>query len=426
MNKLTLAEKLHQRKMKKPPFIYNILGVVWKILFFKKYGIKVNYKKDPRLEKGPYIVISNHASRLDYIFVGLPLLPKRYNFVVGYNEYFRSHLAPVFNILKPIPKKNFTADIYTVKEVNRVLKNNGRIIIFPEGMSSISGANQPVAIGTGKFIKHFKIPVYYSVIKGGYLTSPKYHLEDRYGKVEVTFDQLFTPEDIDKLSPEEIEDKMNLAIYHDDYEWNLKEKNIYKHKGNIAKNMHQLLYWCPKCNMEFKMLGESNTIRCTNCGNGATIDDTYQMHPFDETCVIPRTQTVWFNQMRERVKEEIKQENFEMSFEVELGTLPKYKLLKNQKTSEIVGKGKVIINKEGFNYIGTKNNEEFNFHLNPSEVPTYGMCTDVSRFYTFYKGEFYEFYPDIDLVEKVFLVTEEIHRLNGGKWQDFKFEINNK
>ena len=54
------------------------------------------------------------------------------------------------------------------------------------------------------------------------------------------------------------------------------------------------------------------------------------------------------------------------------------------------------------------------------------MCTDVSRFYTFYKGEFYEFYPNIDLVEKVFLVTEEIHRLNGGKWQDFKFEINKK
>ena len=37
--------------------------------------------------------------------------------------------------------------------------------------------------------------------------------------------------------------------------------------------------------------------------------------------------------------------------------------------------------------------EKFEFHLNPEEVPTYGMCTDLSRFYTFYKGEFYEFYP---------------------------------
>ena len=30
-----------------------------------------------------------------------------------------------------------------------------------EGMNSISGANQPVAIGTGKLIKHLNIPVYY-------------------------------------------------------------------------------------------------------------------------------------------------------------------------------------------------------------------------------------------------------------------------
>ena len=51
------------------------------------------------------------------------------------------------------------------------------------------------------------------------------------------------------------------------------------------------------------------------------------------------------------------------------------------------------------------------------------MCTDVTRFYTFYKGEFVEFYPDEEIVEKVFLVTEELHRLHGGKWKDFKFEV---
>jgi hypothetical protein len=50
------------------------------------------------------------------------------------------------------------------------------------------------------------------------------------------------------------------------------------------------------------------------------------------------------------------------------------------------------------------------------------MCTDVSRFYTFVNGEFYEFYPETRCVEKFFLLTEELHRLNGGKWQDFKFD----
>ena len=68
-----------------------------------------------------------------------------------------------------------------------------------------------------------------------------------------------------------------------------------------------------------------------------------------------------------------------------------------------------------------KNNKPFSFHINTSDLPTFGMCTDLSRFYTFYQGTFYEFYPKTRCAEKWFLVAEEMHRLNGGKWQDFKF-----
>lgn len=421
--KLTVAQKIHSRKMKTPPaFIYRVLGGIWKMLFTKKYGVEVEFKTDFRKEKGPYIVVSNHASRADYIFTGVPLLPNTYNYVAGYNEFHRSHLSLVFKLLNVIPKKNFTPDIYTIKEVSRVLKSGGRVVIFPEGMSSISGANQPVALGTGKFIKHFNLPVYYAVIKGGYLTCPKYNLKDRYGKVKVTFDKMFSPEELSALTPEQIEDKMNELLYHDDYKWNKQEKIAYKNDGNIAEDLHDLLYWCPKCGKEFTMVGEGNTIRCTACGNGAKIDDTYEMTPFNETCVIPETQTEWFNMERERIKEMVQDESFELCEEVELGNLPDFELLKEQKTSEIVGKGTIRLNRQGLSYDGTRNGEKFSFHLTPAEVPTYGMCTDVSRFYTFYKGEFMEFYPKTRCVEKWFMATEEIHRIMGGKWQDFKFE----
>ena len=355
------------------------------------------------------------------MFTMLPLLPNRYNVVVGYNEFFRSHLKFILTLLQCIPKRNFTPDFYTMKTISRILKNNGKLVIFPEGMSSISGANQPVAVGTGKFIKKFKLPVYYSIIKGGYLTSPKYNLEERYGKVEVVFDRMFTPEDLEKLSPEEIEDIMNEKLYHDDYLWNKEMKIKYKHNGEIATNLHHLLYWCPKCGKEFTMVGKGNTIKCSCCGNGATILDTYEMVPFDETCVIPNTQTEWFNLERENIKKEILDENFELVENVKLGMLPLDKPLEDLKTSEIVGEGKITLNRNGFSYEGTKNGEYFSFHLNSNEVPTYGMCTDLTRFYTFYKGEFMEFYPENETVEKWFLATEEIHRLNGGKWQDFKF-----
>ena len=126
--------------------------------------------------------------------------------------------------------------------------------------------------------------------------------------------------------------------------------------------------------------------------------------------------------IREIIKEEVKDENFSFSCEVELGMIPDYEPLKDLRTSIIVGKGVATINRSGFTYVGTKNGEDVEMFIQSKDLPSYGMCTDVSRFYTFYNGKFVEFYPNKPCVEKFFLATEEIHRLNGGKWQDFKFE----
>ncbi len=420
--KKTLKEKVNSKKITKPNFIYNILGWVWKTFVAKKYNVHYNIKTDIKDEKQPFIFISNHASRLDYMYTGIPVLPKRMNFVAGYNEFYRSHLAGVFGLLKVIPKRNFVPDNYTIREVNRIIKDNGNIMLFPEGMNSISGANQPVAIGTGKLLKHYKLPVYYSVIKGGYLTSPKYNLNDRIGKVEVDIDLLFTKEDLERLSAEEIEDKVNLAIYHDDYEWNLTQNNQYDIGENGAEKLEDLLFWCPKCNKMHTMIGEGNKFYCKNCGNGMTLTNTYKMIPLSEDCVIPRTQTEWFNKQREIIKEQVKDENYSLTSKVKLGVLPENQLIKDQQTSIIVGEGQLTLNRQGLTFNGIKNGQEFSFFIDSQQLPTYGMCTDLSRFYTFYKNDFYEFYPEQSIVEEFFLATEEIHRLNGGKWQDFKFE----
>lgn len=122
------------------------------------------------------------------------------------------------------------------------------------------------------------------------------------------------------------------------------------------------------------------------------------------------------------IRAEVEDENFALEEEVELGVLPDYELLKDQATSQIVGRGLLRLDRTGLSYTGTKNGAEYSFHIKSRDLPTYGMCTDLSRFYTFVDGEFVEFYPKHRVVEKFFLATEEIHRINGGAWQDFKFE----
>ena len=421
--KKTIDQTLLDKNYTRPnPLNYGVLKIVARTVLTWTYHTKMIWKTDVRKIKGPFLFISNHASRADYLFNAI-YFKERVNFVLGYNEFFRSHLSGTVNSINCIPKKNFQFEVKPIMNIKTILDQGGVISIYPEGMNSISGANQPVAIGTGNFIKKLNIPVYYSVIKGGYLSCPKYNNTDRPGKVESVVDIMFTKEELQSLTSEEIEDRVNELLYHDDYEWNKKRKIHYKTKGKTAEGLHTLLYWCPKCGKEFSMASKGNDIYCESCGNGASLDDTYEMHPFNKECVIPSTQTKWFNMERNNVKEEIKDPNFEMRAKVSLGILPEYQLLKDKKTSEIVGEGEIILNHQGFTYKGSKNGEEVTLHLDLDKLPSYGMCTDVTRFYTFFDGAFHEFYPKENITMKWFMATEELHRYRGGKWQNFKFDV---
>ena len=80
----------------------------------------------------------------------------------------------------------------------KILKRekNGCVCIFPCGMSTASGAQQPSANGSGKMLKHFGVTVLRVLIHGGYFVSPKFDVKERYGKVEVELDELFTPQQL--------------------------------------------------------------------------------------------------------------------------------------------------------------------------------------------------------------------------------------
>ena len=416
--KLTLQEKLEKKKMRKPPaIIYLILINIWRLFLNKKLGIKFTFNVRPSKDKNPYLLISNHASRVDYLYTAPAVLPHRLNYVVGYNEFFRSHLYPIFALMQAIPKRNFTPDPHTIKEIIRVIRQGGRVCIFPEGMSSISGGGQPCAAGSGKLLKFLGVTVYYTKIAGGYMTNTKHCLDQRPGKVEIVVDKLFTPEQLKELSAEEIQETLNRELAHDDYIWNKQARVKFKGKGSMAKNLHDMLYLCPKCNGIYTMKAQGDTIRCEACGNGARVDEYYDLIPLEENHVIPETISHWYALQRERAKAEVADLRFQFSERVKLGVLPKFKRLNKGATSIIAGEGTLSLSRDGLAYEGTKHGEPFSFTLPIDCVPTYGMCTDITRFYTFYRSEFYEFYPERNDTMRWFHLTEELHRACGGRWR---------
>lgn len=419
--KLTLQEKLSRRKYKQTnKLLYWILKeVVIDPFLAPKYNPHYEIIDDINDCDGPAFLIYNHQSRIDYVWLTQATFPRRLNYVVGYNEFFRGHLQLIFKLINNIPKKNFNTDVACIRGMNQIIKSGGVVCFSPEGMSSITGHSQPVANGTGKLLKHYKIPVYCLKTRGGFLTNHKVCLDERKGRVDATLYKLFTPEQLENMTPEEIELKCNEALWHDDYEWNKKERIKFNTKGNVCSHLHDLCYRCPRCGKEFDMIGEKNYIKCNSCGNGATMNDYYDFIPFDDSCVIPVSPSRWVDDERKVVYKEILDPNFEFEVDVQIGKIPEYKYLKNMKTSEICGEGKVIINHEGFFYKGTKDGQEFNFKIEYKLLPTLGMVTDVTFFALYYDGKYYDIFPKKPVVGKVLLLVEEMHRLHVNTWKNF-------
>lgn len=418
MKRLTNAEKLSLRREHVPnAILYWILMKVVAILN-KTVNTEFIYKARPADEKGPIVLVSNHASRMDYLFTAPVCYPKRLNYVVGYNEFFRFPTNLLLRMAQVIPKKNFTPDVHCIRAIHRVVSEGGNICIMPEGMSSITGMCQPVMPGTGKLVKSLGCPVYYTKIAGGYLTYTKHVLDRRKGRIEVTVDKMFAPEELASMTAEQVEDRMNELLAHDDYIWNESAEVSFEGGGKMAEKLDTLLYMCPKCGSMYEMSCEGNVMRCKHCGNTVELDDKYRLHALGQESVCPERVTDWTILERQKAAEDVLAEGFLFEGKVKVGVLPEYGSLSGaDNTAVICGDGTLSLNSEGLSFTGKLKDKLLSFNIPILSLPTFGMCTDISRFYTFLEGHFLEFYPESNDALHWMHLVEEMHRARGGKWQ---------
>ena len=427
--KKTLNQKIKELRVKRMSgFSYGLMGAIVHFLYKRPCKVTVDYHCNLKDYKGkPLIVVSNHASRFDYAFLRLAI-KRRMNIIAAENEFHRKKFKLVFKLGQVIPKRNFVADTNTIKNVVQLFKKykNVCVPLFPCGMSCASGAQQPSALGTGKMLKHFGVHVLAMRIHGAYLVCPKFDLKERYGKVEVEVDELFTPEQLSSLSVEEIDRKVNEAIFTDDYEWNATRQHSYNRKdGKYAENMEQLLYKCPKCGMEMMMQGVDDKIVCRSCANGATLDDKYNLVPIGDS-IIPVNPREWFDWERREMRKTVSNPDFVMEEHVTLTMMPDYEYIGDNKLGDVVGGGTLRLDHTGLSYTGTRNGEQWQVHIPRDNLNTLCLPVDASFFYTYASGEFLMFTPDTPSCLRWLFAVEEIYRLHGGKWQNYPWFDYNK
>ena len=398
---------------------YKILRYVLAGPQAKKMNCEVVDNVGMKKFKGPFIVVSNHTSRCDWEYVGCALYPQPMNYMASDIEFHRAHMHLIFKLCRVIPKKNFVADFHCIREIKSVISKGGNVIFFPEGKSSISGTNQPIIPGTSELFKNLGVPVIATRISGGYLSNTQWNIKNRPGKVEITVDRLFTPEEIKELSVSEMDARINAAIYNDDFEWNKTKRIKFAGNEDVAVKLEEHLYWCPKCGAELTTHGEGNTFRCTACGNGMKIDEYYDLHPLAPDCVIPKNLRVWFELQRRREYRAIKDNpDYLLEEKVKIGTLPTDHYVEKTKTSEIVGEGVIRLTRDEFSFVGTKNGEPFELHNKTVNMISVVMETDSSCFGAYFAGQYYEFHPERKVTTKWQIAVEEVHRAAGGKWQN--------
>jgi 1-acyl-sn-glycerol-3-phosphate acyltransferase len=134
-----------------------VLSVLFKLLYFYKIIGREN------IPPGGFLACANHTGLSDPIFVGIALDTKvKLHFMAKVELFKNKFVAFIVKRLHAFPVKRGEADMRAVKESIRILKNNERLLIFPEGTrNSDDGAKAGagmLALHTGCEI----LPIYIS------------------------------------------------------------------------------------------------------------------------------------------------------------------------------------------------------------------------------------------------------------------------
>lgn len=223
----------------------------------------------PPSSSGAYIVLPNHSNSWDHFFAALAFGPRRHMYFLASEHTFRK---PFWSRLMswlagPISRTKGGADASAVMSVLRYLKQGVSVCIFPEGENTFDGRTGAMHPATAKLLKMSGVPIVTYRITGGYLSLPRWSRSRRTGKMHGQVVGIYPPEQIRKMSTDEIDGLLMRDLYVNAFEQQKAEPVIYKGKKR-AEGLEEALFLCPKCGAVDSARGTGNVFSCS-CGMSA-------------------------------------------------------------------------------------------------------------------------------------------------------------
>jgi 1-acyl-sn-glycerol-3-phosphate acyltransferase len=184
------------------------------------------------------------------------------------------------------------SDFAMMRQILRLLAQGKVIGIFAEGQRTWDGATLPLIPTTAKLIKLAGVPVVSPILKGAYLTLPRWASSSRRGRVIVEHRIALTAEEVTTLSVAEIHERLVATLRHDDSEWQKLDPRPYV-SSRSAEALQLALFWCPECDELNTMKSRGRRFYCKSCGHGVRVSryGWFASHP-DGAAARSRFQTI--------------------------------------------------------------------------------------------------------------------------------------
>ena len=301
------------KKDKKYPQIETTLPIkrIWTIFYIviliigliNKITYKVKIRKHGKLPKPPYILISTHASMLDFYLALCITFPHKPYWISTVEEFIPRFF--IFRRIGVLAKRKFTNDPQAALKYLEVLKKKKILIIYPEARYSFDGENERIDKSIGRFAKQANVPVVMIKGHGHYLWCPQWS-DRKYRKFHPLQDDVYTIVDrneLDYLSADEIQERIEDNYDMSEENW-MKENDILYKYENRAVGLERILYKCPHCGTEFEMSSESHFLKCNHCGATYEYLENGQLKCLNKETIFDYP-SKWYKWEKEQVKKEV-------------------------------------------------------------------------------------------------------------------------
>lgn len=353
------------------------------------------------------LYLMNHSSFIDLEIVARMLFPKPFNIITTSDAFVGKEL--LLRHIGCIPTRKFVSDPTLVRDaIYAAKKLHSNVVLFPEAGYSFDGTATTIPDSVGKFAKVLGLPVVMITTYGAFARDPLYNnIQVRKVDVSAKMEYIISEDDLETKSVEELNSVIQKNFSFDNFRWQ-NQNSVRISEPFRADYLERVLYKCPFCGAEGKMVGKGIRIACEACGKAHILTEYGRLAREDGKARFDFVSD-WYKWERGCVREEIERGEYGFDLPVEI------MMAVDNKRIYRVGEGRLSHSIDGFRL--TDDSGRINYEHKP--LSSYSLNADFNWYEI---GDIicignhealYYCFPKADrgIVAKARLATEEIYKL---------------